>query len=172
MNDTGTKQTKRAKNTQYIIFQLGETRFGVKINQVLRIIRLSPVTRVPNAPSFLEGVINYHSQVIPVVDLKKRLALPAEDKHNDASRILIVDLETQSFGMLVDSVAEIIRLPDTAIEQPPEMVAQVNGVYLKGIAHHQSHLIVLLNLERVLTVKEVEETHNWQAEQTTSENNT
>jgi purine-binding chemotaxis protein CheW len=146
---------------QYVVFRLGETQFGVAIGQVLRIVRLTPITRVPRAPHFLEGVINYHGQAVPVVDLKKRLALPSGEEYGDAARVLIVELETQSIGMLVDAVAGISRLPDEAIEPPPEMVAQVNGVYLAGVAHHEykgeERLIVLLDLNRVLTVEEVTE---------------
>ncbi len=170
---------------QYVIFRLGETQFGVGINQVLRIVRLMPITRVPRAPHFLEGVINYHGQVVPVVDLRKRLALSDGEEYGDAARILIVELEAsaegprlssvealsrvaQPIGMLVDVVVGISRLPDESIEPPPEMIAQVNGVYLTGVAHHEykneKRLIVLLDLSRVLTVEEVAEVEAWRAE--------
>jgi len=153
----------RAAGNQYVVFRLGETQFGVEISQVLRIVRLTPVTRVPRAPHFLEGVINYHSQIVPVVDLKKRLALPLGETYGDAARVLIVELETQTIGMLVDAVVGISRLPDESIEPPPEMIAQVNGVYLTGVARGEERLIVLLNLSRVLTVEEVAEMDAWQA---------
>lgn len=148
---------------QYVVFRLGETQFGVAIGQILRIVRLTPITRVPRAPHFLEGVINYRGQVVPVVDLKKRLALPGEEEYGDAARILIVELEDQPIGMLVDAVVRILRLPDDSIAPPPEMVAQVNGVYLTGVAHHDERLVVLLDLSRVLTVEEVAEMNDWQA---------
>ena len=152
---------------QYVVFRLGETQFGVEINQVLRIVRLTPITRVPRAPHFLEGLINYHGQVVPVVDLKKRLALDSGEQYGDAARFLIVELEEQSIGMLVDAVVKILRLPDESIEPPPEMVAQVNGVYLTGVAHYEheneERLVVLLDLSRVLTVEEVAEMEAWRA---------
>ena len=109
----------------------------------------------------MEGVINYHSQVVPVVDLKKRMALP-DGEEGDAARILIVELATQSIGMLVDAVVGISRLPDESIEPPPEMVAQVNGVYLTGVAHNEERLTMLLDLSRVLTVEEIGEMDVWQ----------
>jgi purine-binding chemotaxis protein CheW len=157
MSEERAKETKVASTSQYIVFRLGETRFGVEIRQVLRIVRLTPITRVPRAPHFLEGIVNYHGQAVPVVDLKKRLALSDESAYDDAARILIVELEEQTIGMLVDTVVGIARLPDEAIEPPPEMVAQVNGVYLTGVARHDDHLLVLLDLSRVLTVEEVAE---------------
>jgi len=180
---------------QYVVFRLGQTQFGVAIGQVLRIVRLMPITRVPRAPHFLEGVINYHSQVVPVVDLKKRLALSDEEEYGDAARIMIVELEAstepvlsssasltvnsvkglsraaQPIGMLVDAVVGISRLPDESIEPPPEMVAQVNGVYLTGVAHHEveneERLVMLLDLSRVLTVEEVAQVEAWRAENET-----
>jgi len=162
------RQAKATRESQYVIFRLEETQFGVAMGQVLRIVRLAPITRVPRAPHFLEGVINYHGQVVPVVDLKKRLALSGEGEYGDKARILIVELDTQSVGMLVDAVVGISRLPDEAIQPPPEMVAQVNGVYLTGIAHHEyedeERLIVLLDLSRVLTVEEATEIETWRAE--------
>ena len=157
---------------QYVVFRLNETQFGVEIRQVLRIVRLAPITRVPRAPHFLEGLINYHGQVVPVVDLKKRLALDSGEQYGDAARSLIVELEEQSIGMLVDAVVRILRLPDESIEPPPEMVAQVNGVYLTGVAHYEyeneERLVVLLDLSRVLTVEEVAEMEAWRAENETS----
>ena len=161
---------------QYVVFRLNETQFGVEISQVLRIVRLTPITRVPRAPHFLEGLINYHGQVVPVVDLKKRLALDSGEQYGDAARFLIVELEAsvelgraeQSIGMLVDAVVRILRLPDESIKPPPEMVAQVNGVYLAGVAHYEceneERLVVLLDLSRVLTVEEVTEMEAWRAE--------
>ena len=147
MKDERTQRATASKGNQYVVFRLGETRFGVEIGQVLRIVRLTPITRVPRAPHFLEGVINYHSQIVPVVDLKKRMALP-DGGEIDAARILIVELATQSIGMLVDAVVGIVRLTDESIEPPPEMVAQINGVYLTGVAHQEKRLIMLLDLSR------------------------
>jgi len=167
MNDARAKQARKITGHQYVVFRLGETQFGVEIRQVLRIVRLTPITRVPRAPHFLEGLVNYHSQVIPVVDLKKRLALPGGEEYEDAARLLIVELGEQTIGMLVDAVVGISRLPDESIEPPPEMVAQVNGVYLIGVTHYEyeneKRLIVLLDLSQVLTVEEVSEMSAWRA---------
>ena len=164
MNIQRTSHAKRTIGKQYVVFRLGKTQFGVEISQVLRIVRLTPITRVPNAPHFLEGMINYHGQVVPVLDLKKRLALSDGDEYSDKARILLVELETQPIGMLVDTVIGILRLPDESIKPPPEMVAQVNGVYLTGVTHHEDRLIVLLDLSRLLTVEEAAEVEEWDVE--------
>lgn len=163
MKDLGAKPTP-ATPGQYVVFRLGETSFGVDIQQMLRIVRLTPLTRVPRAPHFLEGVINYRGQVVPVVDLHKRLALP-QVEYGDEARILIVELQAQPVGMLADSVVGIWRLPAEAIQPAPDMVAQVNGVYLTGVARVGGRLTVLLDLSRVLTVEETDQLGAWQAEQ-------
>lgn len=157
-------RTPGSASRQYVLFRLGETLFGVDILQMLRIVRLAPITRVPRAPHFLEGVINHHGQVVPVVDLHKRLAL-TEVEYGDKARILIVEMDGQPVGMLADQVVGIVRLPDESIQPAPSMVAQVNGVYLTGVAQHQGRLVVLLDLERVLTVQELAEMETWQADQ-------
>jgi purine-binding chemotaxis protein CheW len=164
MKKESIEHSHRLTDRQYVIFFLGETLFGVDILQMLRIVQLTPITRVPRAPRFLEGMVNYRGQVVPVVDLHKRLALP-EVEYDDKARILIAEVGEQSIGMLADRVIGIVRLTDEAIQPPPEMVAQVNGVYLVGVAHHASRLVVLLDLSRVLAIQELDEMKVWQAEQ-------
>lgn len=157
------RQSDKAQSAaqQHIVFFLGPTLFGVEIHQMVRIVRLVPITRVPRAPHFLEGVINERGQVVPVVDLHKRLALPLVE-YGAKACILIAELGAQPVGMLVDSVVGIWRLPGGSIQPAPEMVAQVNGVYLTGVAQHRNRLIILLDLSRVLTVQEIDQLEDWQ----------
>ena len=152
---------------RYVIFALESTRFAASIHQVLRITPRLPMTRVPRAPEFLEGVINDHSQVVPVVDLRKRMALAdaatEAGADQEKSRILILELEDQVLGLLVDSVLEVARIAGSTIKPPPPMVAQVNGVYLTGVAQIDDHVVLLLDLERILSVDEVDEVASWRA---------
>ena len=163
MNLQSTNSPRLGFANQFIVFRLNETRFAVEINQALRIIRLTPITRVPHAPNFLEGVINYKGQAIPIIDLHKRMTLPAGE-YGDNARIIIIGLGEQIIGMMVDVVQKIIHLHLDQIQPPPEMVAQVNGVYLTGVAHYNDELIVILDLSRVLSVEEIEEMDAWNAE--------
>ena len=159
-------QTYQADD-QYVIFALESTRFAASIHQVLRITPRLPMTRVPRAPEFLEGVINDHSQVVPVVDLRKRMSLAeavaGAGVDQERSRILILELEGQVLGLLVDTVLEVARIDGSIIKPPPPMVAQVNGVYLTGVAQIDDHVVLLLDLERILSVDEVDEVDNWRA---------
>jgi len=142
------------EKAQFVIFKLNESEFGVEIGQVLRITRLMEVTRVPRAPRFLEGVVNIHGEIIPVLDLKKRLDLPWRE-YGDQARILIVEVEGRKVGMIVDSVAEITWIPASAVKPPPEMVAEVSGVYLTGLGKLDDRLIIFLDLNRILSTEEV-----------------
>jgi len=150
------EKASEAGKAQFVVFTLGEAEFGVEIGQVLRIMRLVEITRVPRAPRFLEGIINVHGEIIPVVDLRKRLELP-QGEYTDQARILIVEVGEQKIGMIVDSVTEIAWISASAIKPPPEMVADISGVYLTGVAAMDDRLIILLDLSRVLTPEEVEE---------------
>ncbi len=152
-----------AAHDRYVVFCLGETRFAVPILQVLRIVRLTPITRVPNAPPFLEGVVTYRGQAVPIIDLHKRLALPVVE-YVYVARILVVEVGSQIIGMLVDMVVDVLHLPKDVIQPPPEMVADVNGVYLTGVAQHDGQMVVILDLSRVLTVEEIAGVSAWQAE--------
>jgi len=138
---------------QYLVFHLGQTLFGVEILQMLSIVRMAPITRVPRTPHFLEGVVNVRGRVVPVVDLRKRLVLPATE-YNDKARILIAEVAAQPVGMLVDAVDGIWRLPGDSIQPAPETVAQVSGVFLSGVVHYRDRLIAVLDLACVLGVRE------------------
>jgi purine-binding chemotaxis protein CheW len=146
--------SKVAAHDKYVVFCLGETRLAVPVLQVVRIIRLTPITRVPNAPHFLEGVVTYRGQAVPVIDLHKRLALPVVE-YAYSARILVVEVGSQITGMLVDMVVDILHLPKDVIQLPPEMVADIDGVYLTGVAQHDGQVVIILDPSRVLTVEEI-----------------
>jgi len=142
---------------QFITFKLADTCFGVPIEQVLRIERYRPATRVPNAPPFLEGVTNVHGDIIPVLDLQKRLKVGPGVSNHERARIIIVEAAGQKVGMIVDDVTGIERFALAEIEPPPPMIADINGVFLAGIVHREGAMLILLDLARVLTLAELEE---------------
>ncbi len=154
---------------QFITFRLGDASFGVPIEQVLRVEKFKPATRVPNAPSFLEGVTNVHGDIIPVLDLQKRLNIGLGVPQHERARIIIVEAAGQKVGMIVDEVTGIERFPLAAIEPPPPMIADINGVFLAGIVHREDALLILLDLSRVLTLTELEELEQLQAKPFTGE---
>ncbi|MBP1909158.1 chemotaxis protein CheW [Methanolobus bombayensis] len=136
---------------QLVIFNLGVEEFGVNIMQVQEIIRLPDVTRIPRSPEYVKGVINLRGKIIVVMDLDKRFGMN-ETEMTDESRIVVVDINGTIIGLVVDSVSEVIRLKDSNIEQTPEIITQkINAEYLKGVGKMDERLLILLNLENIIT---------------------
>ncbi len=141
--------------TQLVIFDLASEFYGVDIGDVREIIRMQAITRVPGAPSFVEGVINLRGKVVPVVDLRKRLNLKVGEQTME-SRIVVIDIGGRDVGVIVDGVTEVLRIPLSAVEPPSTMITNVDSDYLKGIAKLESKLIILLDLNKVLSAAEMQ----------------
>jgi purine-binding chemotaxis protein CheW len=138
--------------SQLVVFDLASEHYGVDISDVREIMRMQSITKVPGAKSYVEGVINLRGKVLPVLDLRKRLGLKVADQ-TEESRIVVIDISDGEVGVIVDAVTEVLRVPNSAIEPPSTMVAQGNAEYLRGIAKLTDRLIILLNLNRLLSSK-------------------
>jgi purine-binding chemotaxis protein CheW len=139
---------------QLVSFNIGTEEFGVDILKVQEINRMVEITRVPQAPHYVEGVINLRGKVIPIVDLRKRFGLELKE-HDKNTRIVVVDIGGNIMGMIVDSVSEVLRLPASTIEPPPEIVTGVNSEYIKGVAKLEDRLLIFLDLSRVIDAEEL-----------------
>ncbi len=135
---------------QLVTFYLGEEEYAVDILIVNEIIRLMQITPVPNAPEFLEGVVNLRGKVIPVISLRKRFELePIE--HDSATRIIVMELQQKILGFMVDSVSEVLRMDERIIEEAPPIVSGgINGEYITGVARLEGRLLIILDLEKLL----------------------
>jgi purine-binding chemotaxis protein CheW len=140
---------------QLVSFKIGNEEFGVDILQVQEINRLVEVTHVPNAPDFVEGVMNLRGRIVPVVNLRKRLGLEKRENDKD-TRIVVVEIEGKTIGFIVDSVSEVLRVPKSVVEPPPELISGVDSEYIIGIAKLENRLLILLDLKKVLNVEERE----------------
>ncbi len=138
---------------QVIVMAIGSERYGVDVNQVQSIEKVMPITRVPRTLPFIKGVINLRGVVTPVIDLRERFAFE-ETVLTDDTRITVVQTADMTVGMLVDAVTDVITIQEDSIEPPPSIVGGIQAVYLSGIARVNGELIVLLNLNRVLSAVE------------------
>lgn len=145
------EQSDTLTEAQLVVFDLAGEYYGVDIGDVREIIRMQTVTKVPGAPSYVEGVINLRGEVIPVVDLRKRLNLTVSEQTAE-SRIVWVTIREQDVGVIVDAVTEVLRVPLSSIEPPSSMVADVDSDYLRGIVKLETRLIILLDLGKVLAM--------------------
>lgn len=144
-----------AEEEQLVVFELAGESYGVDIGTVNTIIRMQEITEIPRSPEFVEGVINLRGSIIPVIDLKKRFRLPAGEE-TKASRIVVVEASGQMIGMVVDAVAETLRLPYDAIEPPSPIVTSVDSEYVRGVGKLENRLLILLDLDKVLSSRELD----------------
>ena len=149
---------------KYVIFTLGAEEYGVGIASVDSIIKLQPITTVPRAPNFVEGVTNLRGKVLPVIDLRRRFSLPEAEATRE-TRIVVAEMDGAAVGMLVDAVSEVLDVADDAIEPPSPIVTTVGSAFITGIAKlngnkvpgttgEQGRLVILLDLARVLSPEE------------------
>ena len=138
---------------QLVVFDLSAESYGVDIGAVREIIRLQEITKVPRTPEFVEGVINLRGGVIPVIDLRKRFELTLAEETSD-NRIVVVDISGQNIGVVVDAVTEVLRINSDLIEPPSSVITTAESEYLLGIAKLDDRLIILLDLNQVLSEAE------------------
>lgn len=138
---------------QLVVFDLNEEAYGVDISQVREIIRMQEITRVPRAPAFIVGIINLRGKVIPVVDLRARFSMP-ETERTDEHRIVVVDVDGQDIGMVVDAVKEVSRVRSSSIEPPSTVITTNDSEYLTGIVKTDEKLIILLDIAKVISSSE------------------
>ncbi|HET6566885.1 MAG TPA: chemotaxis protein CheW [Rhodothermales bacterium] len=142
------------KTLQLVTFVVGQEEYGVEILSVREIIRSAAITRVPNAPDVIRGVINLRGKVVPVVDLRSRFGLPRQDQ-NRANRVVVIELAGQIVGFIVDAVREVIHVDSVLVEPPPELTVGADEHFIAGIARLEDRLVILLDPERVLSLEEV-----------------
>jgi len=139
---------------QLVLFELGGEVYGVDIAKVYEIIRMQPITKVPKTPFFVEGVINLRGRVIPIVDMRKRFGLSKVEQNKD-NRIMVMDSGGQNVGIIVDAVTEVMRIPTDSVEPPSNIIVTAASEYLLGIAKRNGSMIILLDLEGLLSKEAV-----------------
>ena len=133
---------------QLVSFRMGNDEFGVDILKVREINRMMEVTRVPNSPLYVEGIINLRGKVIPVINLRQRLDL--EDKAPDThTRIMVMELGGQTVGFVVDAVREVLRIPKSITEAPPDIGNEAKADFIMAVGKLSDRLLILLDLERL-----------------------
>jgi purine-binding chemotaxis protein CheW len=134
---------------QMVVFQLKDELYAVPVGRVQEIIRAQPITMIPRAPDFVEGMTNLRGQVIPVIDLVKRFGL-GQVQQTKSMRIIVAELPGQMVGMMVDNVLSVAQLPRSSIEPPPPVVMSVDSQFIMGLSQYRDQLLILLDLDKVL----------------------
>jgi len=138
---------------QLVIFELGAENFGIDIAAVEGIVKLQEITKIPQAPSCMEGITNLRGSVLPVIDLQKRFGMESQARTNE-TRIMVANVDGVKIGMIVSAVSEVLTIEDKVIEPSPPMVRNVNSEFIIGIAKIDKRLVILLDLAKVLSGEE------------------
>ena len=133
---------------QLVVFRVGKEEYGLDIQQVKEIIKMQEITEIPNAPEFIEGVINLRGQITPVMDMRKRLFVERAEKIGKDTRIVIVEAEESTLGIIVDAVIGVLHLAERDISPPP-----VGGEreFVKGVGKIKEKLMILLDIDKMVT---------------------
>ena len=134
---------------QLVSFRLAEEEYGIEITTIREIILMGEITRVPQTPHYVKGLINLRSTVIPVIDLRARFGLP-EEELTDESRIMVMNVGTKTIGIVVDAVSEVLRVTQDQMAPPPPTVAGLGQEYLTGLVKLEDRLLILLDVEKLL----------------------
>lgn len=130
---------------QLVTFEVAGEEFAVDILSVHEINRMMELTRVPQSPEDVEGVINLRGRIIPVADLRRKFCLPAAER-TDANRIIVVEVENKVLGFIVDKVFQPLTLDRANVDPAPSMVCSINSDYITGVGKHENRLIILLDI--------------------------
>ena len=140
---------------QLVSFKIGEEEFGIEILKVQEINKMTLITKVPNAPYFVEGVINLRGRVILIIDLRTRLGMERKE-YDKNTRIIVVEINEKTIGFIVDAVSEVLRIQKGITEQPPELVTGIDSRYITAVAKLEDRLLILLDLDKLLTTEQQE----------------
>lgn len=146
-----------SREGKYLTFTLGDEEYGIRIIKVREIIGIINITKIPNMPRYVKGVINLRGKVSPVIDLRAKFSMEAAD-YDPRTCIILVEINTGTtatlMGMIVDSVSEVMHLTDNTIEEPPE-ISEATTDFILGIAKKAEKIIILLDIDKVMTFDEV-----------------
>lgn len=134
---------------QWGTFRLAEELYGVNVMQIREVLRYTEITPVPGAPYYVLGIINLRGNVVTVIDTRSRFGLPPGEVDNN-SRIIIVEVDQQVIGMLVDSVAEVTYLRESEIEITPSVGNEETSKFISGVCNKNNELLILIELERMI----------------------
>src|SRR6056297_1416178 len=151
------QESKKAGAKSYLTFKLGDEQFGVHVGQVLNILEMTSITRVPKSPDYMKGVINLRGKVLPVIDARLKFGME-ETEYTNNTCIIVMDLEmdgkTIDIGTIVDEVLSVVEIKSSQIEPPPSIGTKFNSEFIYGMAKVEEEFIMLIDMQQVLSSEE------------------
>jgi purine-binding chemotaxis protein CheW len=138
---------------QWVTFHLENETYGINVMQVQEVLRYTDIAPVPGAPGYVLGIINLRGNVVTVIDTRSRFGLPSSDA-TDSTRIVIIEAEKQVIGILVDSVAEVVYLRTSEIDNAPNVGTDESAKFIQGVSNREGQLLILVDLNKLLDEEE------------------
>jgi len=139
---------------RYLTFSLGDESYGIEVRYVTEIVGMQKITEIPELPDYVKGIINLRGKIIPVIDVRLRFRKEPKE-YNDRTCVIVIDIRDLSIGLIVDTVSEVISIPDEDIVEPPEMNKGFSNRYIKNIGKVGNEVKLLLDCEKLLTEDEL-----------------
>lgn len=141
---------------KFLLFDLGEEAYGIPISHIIQIVEMQPITRIPDMPDYVKGIINIRGQIIPTIDLRCRFHLP-EKEADKKTCIVIISLGNNSMGLIVDTVSEVKSIPKDDISPAPQVKnASVREQYISGLAKVDDEVKILLDINKLFSEQDVQ----------------
>jgi len=149
----------KTESRQLVTFQLGEELYGVNIMDVKEIVRVQGIRPIPNAPTYVEGIFNLRSEIIPIISLHKRfhlrkLATTEEDEL--LSGFIIVDIDGMKLGIIIDRISRVVTVEKDEIQPPPQMISGIGAEYIQGVVRQEEGYLIILDIRDLFNPKELQ----------------
>lgn len=150
----GLEQEEDTQKDKFLVFTLGNEFYGIEIKYVTEIIGIQPITEVPELPEYIRGIVNLRGKIIPVMDVRLRFRKIFRE-YNDRTCVIVIDIAGVSIGLIIDSVSEVLVIPENQIVVPPDIGREGNK-YIKGIGKNGNEVKLILDCEKLLNEDETE----------------
>ena len=139
---------------RYFTFRVGEEEYGIEIMHVLEVVGLQKITEVPDMPDFVKGVINLRGQVIPIMDVRTRFGMETVE-YDDRTCVLVVNMQEQQIGLIVDKVSDVLDIPESQVQPPPKVTNRPGSRYISGLGKVNEEVKILLDVQKLLYEEEM-----------------
>ena len=149
----------KTESKQLVTFHLGEELYGVNIMDVKEIVRVQAIRPIPNAPTYVEGIFNLRSEIIPIISLHKRFhlrKLVTSEEDELLSGFVIVDIDGMKLGIVIDRISRVVTVEKEDIQPPPQMFSGIGAEYIQGVVHQEEGYLIILNIRDLFNPKELQ----------------
>lgn len=150
MNAPESKDAQQGMSSSYVTFSLAEETYAIDVLQVQEVLKMTEIAPVPGVPDYILGIINLRGDVVTVIDARRRMSLPSREP-DDASRIVIIDVDHQNVGILVDAVAEVVQIAPSAVDPAPAVGNDQTSRFILGVSSTEEGLTILIDLNKLLS---------------------